>query len=161
MVSSGLCQLSSLGSFKDSGRHRDQLSPNTKLLLHEAWMTPSRGNPFSVLSHGGAAIKGQSSGTRCSRGGFFERPVSQLRRVTKKPRIQVIVGLGGNKWAPCFCMVGSPTGQGVKILDNESPQSISMVSSPSNAGPGCSTGTPLPRPASNSLLISGAILSWP
>lgn len=47
------------------------------------------------------------------------------------------------------------------VFSNTFFQSTSMVSSPSNAGPGCSAGTPLPRPASSSLLISGAIFSWP
>lgn len=48
-----------------------------------------------------------------------------------------------------------------QCLNKTSHASTSIVSSPSKAGPGCSTGTPLPRPASNSLLISGAIFSWP
>ncbi len=125
-------------------------------------MATFRGNHLGVLSHDGAATKGQYSDRLCARGGFFERPVSQSHpAITQVATMPDNGGIGRNKWAPCFCVVGSSTGQGVKILDNESPQSMSMVSSPSNAGPGCSTGTPLPRPASNSLLISGAILSWP
>jgi len=46
------------------------------------------------------------------------------------------------------------------MVDGLRPQeSINMVSSPSNAGPSSSMGTPLPLPARSSFLISGAIFS--